>query len=131
MKQSGLSDFNPLNGLVSALYFLPVKVQFCHHLTSSYSAHKALDSTYDSLNGLKDNIVEKLMGYSATKFSKVSLQSLEGYSESMNTEVAAEIISFGKKLEQWAGEKGYGDIENLAQEYSGVGAQLRYLLTLK
>src|SRR6188768_1104128 len=121
MKQSPLADFNPINSLVSPLYFLPIKVQFCHHLTTSYSAHKALDGAYDSLNGLKDSIVEKLMGYSNSRFSKIPLQSLENYSESMNNEVASEILTFGGKLEQWASDKGYRDIENLAQEYSGVG----------
>lgn len=131
MKTSPLSNYSPINGLVSALYFLPMKVQFCHHLTSSYAAHKALDGAYDSLNSLKDSIVEKLIGYSSQKFNKLSFETLENYSETMNNEVAQEVVTFGARLEQWAVEKGFSDIENLAQEYSGVGAQLKYLLALK
>lgn len=130
MKTSPLADYNPLDKIVSALYMLPLKVQFCHHLTTSYAAHKALDTTYDTLNDLKDSIVEKLIGYSQ-RFSKVNLESLDNYSETMNNMVAVEIMNFGKKLESWAAENEYCDIENLAQEYSGAGAQLKYLLTLK
>lgn len=126
-----LGDFNPLDSLVTGLYQLPVKTQFCHHLTTSYSAHKALDGAYDSLNDLKDSIIEKLLGYSGTKFSKVALVPLFGYTEMMNLQVANEIVLFGAKLEEWAGKQGYCDIENLAQEYSGVGAQLKYSLNLK
>jgi len=126
-----LGDFNILNDIASSLYSLPVKVQFCHHLTSSYSAHKALDETYSSINDLKDGILEKLMGYSNIKFNKINIPSLSSYTEMMNVEVANEIMAFGSKLEKWAAKNSYCDIENLAQEYSGVGAKLKYLLTLK
>lgn len=127
---SPLSDFNPVNKFISGLYLIPMKVQFCHHLTSSYSAHKALDKAYDELNDLKDEIVEKIIGYSQ-KFTSVKLESLENYTEMMNLSVAGEIMKFGEILKIWASEKGYSDIENLAQTYSGVGAKLKYLLMLK
>jgi len=120
-----------IDGIVSQLYQLPIKVQFCHHLTTSYAAHKALDGAYDSLNDLKDSIVEKLIGYTGKRFSKLSMSPLLNYNESMNTQVASEIMNFGETLEEWAATNDYCDIENLAQEYSGIGAQLAYLLTLK
>lgn len=128
---SPLAGFNMLDSIVTPLYQLPLKVQFCHHLTTSFAAHKALDGAYDSLNDLKDSIIEKLIGYAKSRFSKVNLTPLSGYSETMNSQVADEIMKFGKKLEEWANSMEYCDIENLAQEYSGVGAQLNYLLTLK
>lgn len=120
-----------IDGIVSQLYSLPVKVQFCHHLTTSFAAHKALDSTYSALNEFKDEIVEKLIGYTGKRFNSITIGSLSTYNESMNLEVAKEIMSFGASLEDWARTNDYCDIENLAQSYSGEGAQLAYLLTLK
>ena len=120
-----------IDGIVSQLYQLPNKVQFCHHLTTSFAAHKALDGAYSALSDLKDEIVEKLIGYTGKRFNSLTLISLSGYNENMNTEVAKEIMAFGESLEEWAKTQDYCDIENLAQSYSGEGAQLAYLLTLK
>jgi DNA-binding ferritin-like protein len=120
-----------LTALFTSLYQLPDKIQYCHHNTTSYAAHKALDTTYESIDDLKDSIVEKVVGYTGIRPTTISLQPLTGYNETMNNEVADEIMAFGIKLEAWASEHDYCDIENLAQEYSGAGAKLKYLLTLK
>jgi len=40
------------------------------------------------------------------------------------------MINLGNQIEEYADEKGYIDIENLAQELSGEGAQLSYLANL-
>lgn len=45
-------------------------------------------------------------------------------------ELAEEVKDFGYELYEWAGKKKYCDIENKAQELSGVGAKTIYLLTL-
>lgn len=127
---NALSSYNELDLIVTNLYQLPNKVQFCHHLTTSFAAHKALDGAYETLGDLKDSIVEKLIGYHGNRFNTLSLSPLTGYTEAMNSTVANEIIVFGEKLEEWSKVKDYSDIENLAQEYSGAGAQLKYLLTL-
>ena len=128
---TALSNYNELDSIITSLYQFPTKVQFCHHLTTSFAAHKALDGAYETLSDLKDNLVEKIIGYSGKRFTTLSLGPLTGYTEAMNTTVANEIIAFGEKLEEWSKVKDYSDIENLAQEYSGAGAQLKYLLTLK
>ena len=120
-----------LNLMVSKLYTMPVRVQFCHHLTTSYAAHKALDGAYDSLNDLKDSITEKLIGYSGKRFTQITIPSQSSYSENLNIQVAQEIIALGNEIEEYGDKNGWCDIENLGQEYSGVGAQLAYLLTLK
>lgn len=124
-------DGNDYQSIINKLYSLPIKVQFCHHLTTSFAAHKALDTAYESLNDLKDSIIEKLIGYSGERFKSVTIPTYSNYTEEMNLEVAKEIKTFGEELEIYAESMDYCDIENLAQEYSGVGAQLTYLLTLK
>lgn len=120
-----------ISSIFNALYQLPQKAHFCHHLTTSFAAHKALDFAYEKLNDLKDDIVEQIIGYTGQRFSTISLKPLTGYSEAMNVQLAREIMSFGEQLEEWAEANDYCNIENLAQEYSGVGAKLNYLLTLK
>ena len=129
-KQGAESSLS-LDVIFSKLYQLPDKVQYCHHNTTSYAAHKALDGAYDDLSSLKDSIVEKLIGYTGKRPSSLKGQDLVGYTEGLNTQVASEIMQFGEALEEWAEELDYCDIENLAQEYNGVGAQLAYLLSLK
>lgn len=119
-----------INIVVSKLFSLPVKAQFCHHLTSSFAAHKALDGLYDSINGMKDDIIEKIIGYSGMKYTELSVYKCAGYKETMNKEVAKEVMDFGKELEEWAAKQGWCDIENLAQSYSGEGAKCLYLLNL-
>ena len=120
-----------LEVIASKLYMLPIKTQFCHHLTSSYAAHKALDTTYELINDLKDEIIEKLMGCENKKFKSLSLSSLPGFSENLCLTVADEIKEFGDSLVDYARKEHYNDIENLAQSYSGAGIHLRYLLSLK
>ena len=120
-----------LDDIFTKLYLIPDRVQFCHHSTTSYAAHKALDGAYDALSGLKDSIVEKLIGYTKKRPVRISLEPISGYSEAMNFKVAEEICAFGDSLLAFAKKNGYSDIENLAQDYCGEGAQLSYLLSLK
>lgn len=124
------SGGDELNQLVTQLYLFPIRIQFCHHLTTSYAAHKALDKAYDALNDLKDEIVEKSIGYTGNKFNTISLSPISGFNESMPMNVAKEGIQFSKKLRDWADRNDYQDVCNLADSYSGVFAQLVYLLNL-
>jgi len=117
--------------IATQLYMLPDKVQFCHHSTTSYAQHIALDRTYETIDDLKDEIIEKLIGYTGTRFSTLSLSPISGFGENMPMQVAKEIQDFGYRLYEWAEQMHYCDVENLAQSYSGAGAQLSYLLTLK
>lgn len=120
-----------LDYYTTMLFQLPIKVQFCHHSTTSYACHKALDKTYNAINDLKDSIIEKLIGCIGYRYKNLNITPLSGYTEEMNIQVAEEICQFAKKLMIWADKNEYSDISNIAQEYYGVGNQLKYLLTLK
>lgn len=119
-----------INDIASHLFLLPVKVQFCHHLTTSFAAHKALDGLYDGTNGLKDELIEKIIGYSGAKYSQLTLGNVSNFKESSCLSVAYEVMNYGKQLEEFAEKQGWCDIENIAQSYSGLGAQAVYLLKL-
>lgn len=117
--------------LATGLYMIPVKIQYCHHLTTSFSAHKALDKAYEATSDLKDEIIEKVIGYLGGKrFKKLDLKPVSGFSESMLLDVCKEIILFGSTIIEFAKRNNMPDIENLGQSYSGIGARLNYLLTL-
>jgi hypothetical protein len=102
--------------------FLMVKLS--HYKTRSFAAHEALGRTYDSLNDLIDNITEKLIGYSGIDPTTFVIGTVMALSPK---ELGKYILKASKKLEDYAEVKEYCDIENLAQELSGVGAQLTYL----
>ena len=102
--------------------FLMVKLS--HYKTRSFAAHEALGRTYDGLNDLIDSITEKLIGYSGIDPTTFAI----GTISAMNPkELGQYIIKAAEKLEDYAESKEYCDIENLAQELSGLGASLVYL----
>lgn len=120
-----------LDYYATMLFQLPINVQFCHHLTTSFAAHKALDEAYEAMNGFKDSILEQLIGCMGFRYSTLNIMPCSNYSEKMNMQVAEDISKFALKLMKWADEYEYSDVSNLAQEMLGTGNKLKYLLTLK
>lgn len=106
------------------LHRLLIVTKLSHYVTQSFAAHEALGKTHDALNGLVDDITEKLIGYSSIDPQALAIGTLSSLPVAT---LAQAIIATAKKLETFAEEKGYCDIENLAQELSGVGAKLKYL----
>lgn len=128
-RKTASSETIDINSIATQLYMLPTKLQFCHHNTRMHSKHESLN-VYDALNDMRDDILEKLIGYlGGERYTKLSLVPIMGYDESMPDRVADEVIEFGRQLQNWASSMGFGDIENIAQSYSGEGAKLKYFLT--
>ena len=102
-----------------------------HLYTRSYAEHKALNKLYDGIDGLKDSILEILMGYqNGKRIGKAKLDEFPTYSGEAVTSLIKEGLSFSYELEMWAEDKKYCDISNKAQELSGLFANVQYLLTL-
>ena len=126
------SDSAPKNYTVQTAYtelhklFLQVKLS--HYTTKSFAAHQAFGRTYDALNDLIDSIVEKLIGYSSEDPQSLSIGNVLSMEPA---QLAIAIIGAGERLEEFAESVDYSDIENLAQELSGIGAQLKYLSRFK
>ncbi len=103
-----------------------------HLNTKSFAEHSAMNGLYTSLVDFKDEISEKLMGYmNGERIGDISIDKIPNYSTGVSENLANEILIFAKKLNEWAGENEYCDIENIAQELSGEAAKTIYLLTLK
>lgn len=102
-----------------------------YHLdTKSYAEHRALGSLYKGLNDFKDEISEKLMGYTGKRIGKIKLEEIPDYSTGKSQELTKSIEQFAYALYEWAANKKYCDLENIAQSLSGLSSQTLYLLTL-
>jgi len=123
----GNADMN-LESVAAKLTYFQVQLHLLHWQTTSYAEHQALGSLYDFVGDMKDEIVEKIMGYANRR---VKVFKLEAFSPENPQAVVNSLITFAYKLIKWAEVNEYCDIENLAQSLSGEAAKCKYLLTLK
>jgi hypothetical protein len=113
------------------LFSLQNSAHSLHLDTRSYAEHKALGKLYESLNDMKDGILESLMGYqNGRRIGKAKLEEFPAYSQESVTSLVKDGMEFSKQLYMWAEDKKYCDISNKAQDLSGVFATTQYLLTL-
>jgi Family of unknown function (DUF5856) len=105
------------------------QIHLLHLQTSSYAEHKALQ-VWDTIPDVKDEFLEKLMGYEGRKLRVYKPLPIADYSMDMPKKIITDLKDFAEQLESYAGIKNYSDIENLAQSLSGTASQTLYLLTL-
>ena len=123
----GNAEMN-LESVAAKLTYFQIQIQLIHWQTKSYAEHQALGSLYDFVGDMKDDIVEKIMGYANRR---VKVFKLEAFSPENPQAVVNSLITYAYKLIEWAEANQYCDIENLAQSLSGEAAKTKYLLTLK
>lgn len=117
-----------IESIAGKLNYFSLQLHLLHWQTMSYSEHKSLDKLYDFVNSFTDDVVERLMGYMGRRPKAYKIEPLkEGLS---SVQLTKEISQFAYDLYLWAEEKHYCDVENKAQELSGVANQTLYLLTL-
>lgn len=117
-----------LETIAAKLTYFQDQVKLLHWQTTSYSEHKALDKFYNFLQDIKDEIVEKMMGYLNRRVKAYKIEPLiDGIDCSL---VTNNVILFAKQLQNYAASNNMPDIENIAQTLSGEAAKTKYLLTL-
>lgn len=116
-----------LESIASKMIKFELQLQLVHWQTSSYAEHKATGETYEYLQEFKDDLMEKLMGYIGKKPTNLIIGSIDKVSANL---IAMELCSFASSLKSYAEMNNYLDISNLADELSGRGNKLKYLLTL-
>lgn len=119
-----VQDHTPI---ISELVQVVNDVQFHHWNTMSYAEHMALDRTYDTLNDLKDNIVELLTGYYG-RFKSIRLATIPLTTECIKLPQA--IIDCGNNLKALATKDKHTDLVNISDSIIEAGGKLKYLLTL-
>lgn len=110
--------------LLSSLYSVLLSLKITHFNTTSFAAHEALGKIYDALDGVLDDLTEKWVGYQGTapaelRIGTVTVSSVKSLGE--------RIRALGDQVTAFGNTSSFGDIENLGQEISGLGAKLIYL----
>ena len=130
-EESAKSKLTP-EDIQSKLFYFSDAAHKLHLDTKSFAEHKALGKFYESLVDFRDEISEKLMGYmDGKRIGGFSVGKLPEYSAGASMDLAGEVCDFAYNLCEFADEKGFIDLENVAQSLSGLAAQTKYLLTLK
>ena len=129
MLSSSGGELSP-DAIATKLSYFEIQLHNLHWSTRSFSEHQALGGLYDKVFDLKDEIVEKVMGYTGTRAKTIGVNGLKDYGVGVADQVVSELISFAKQLENYAAANNMPDIENIAQSLSGEAAKTKYLLTL-
>ena len=116
-----------LETIASKLTYFQEQIHLLHWQTNMYSEHKALSGLYEYIQDFKDELIEKLMGYTG---KKPAVYKLEPLSTSTSNVVIDELLSFAKSLKEYGETNCYQDVCNLSDSLSGEAAKTKYLLTL-
>ena len=119
-----------LDSIKAKLNYFELQLHELHWQTKSYAEHMALGSLYDKVFDLKDEIVEKIMGYTGVRTKAMPVDPIKNYSSGLSTQVVSELIIFAKQLETYAEGNNMSDISNIAQSLSGDASRTKYLLTM-
>ena len=129
LNSSGGNSLN-LDSVAAKLTHFVDQLHLLHWQTTSYAEHQALGGLYDKVFDLKDEIVEKIMGYTGARPKATKHEMLRDYSIGITKSVVTDLKSFASELESYAESNSMPDIENIAQSLSGEAAKTLYLLTL-
>lgn len=105
--------------IMSRLFYFRDAAHKFHLATRSHPQHEALDTLYKGIQDLQDQILEQSLGYTGTTMS---------YDPKDAMLICDQISKFSVDLKNWGENKGYMNVENLAQELSGLSAQVKYFL---
>jgi DNA-binding ferritin-like protein len=119
-----------LDKIKAKLNYFELQLHELHWQTKSFAEHSALGGIYDKVFDLKDEIVEKIMGYTGTRTKAMPVEPIKDYAVGMSEKVVTDLETFAKQLEAFGASNNMPDIENIAQSLSGEAAQTKYRLTL-
>ena len=119
-----------LDKIKAKLNYFELQLHELHWQTKSFAEHSALGTIYDKVFDLKDEIVEKIMGYTGTRTKAMPVEPIKDYAVGMSEKVVSDLEAFAKQLEAFGAANNMPDIENIAQSLSGEAAQTKYRLTL-
>lgn len=116
-----------LETIAGKLTYFHEQLHLTHWQTTSYAEHKALGKLYEYVQDFKDDVIEKLMGYTGKRPAPYKIEPLINCT---GNECVSNILSFASSLKSYAESNSYHDISNLADALSGEAAKTKYLLTL-
>jgi len=119
-----------LDTIKAKLTYFELQLHELHWQTKSFAEHQALGGLYSRVFELKDEIVEKIMGYTGTRTKAMPVAPIKNHSAGVSAQVVKELHEFAYQLEEYGEKNNMCDIENIAQGLSGDAAKTLYLLTL-
>jgi hypothetical protein len=114
--------------VASKLSYFYEQLHLLHWQTKSYAEHKATGKLYTYVYEFKDEVMEKLMGYTGRRIKAFKIDSLLDNVSCEN--LLSQIEIFSQQLIAWSCMNKYSDVEGMAQMLSGEVAKTKYLLTL-
>lgn len=128
MEGKGGSSSLTLETIAGKLTYFHTQLHLLHWQTKSYAEHVALGGLYDYVHDVKDEIVEKIMGYTGKTPQAFKVEPLtNGITANA---LVVNLISFAEQLEEFGEANNMPDIENISQSLSGEAAKVKFLLTL-
>lgn len=119
-----------LDSIKAKLNFFELQLHELHWQTKSFAEHEAIGDLYEFIFKVKDEIVEKIMGYSGTRTKAMPIDPIKNYTPDYTRQVVKSLCDFAYQLEEFGEKNNMCDIENIAQSLSGEGAKTLYRLTL-
>lgn len=120
-----------LDSIGSKLSFFHLQAQLFHWQTFGGFEHAALGELYELLFEVKDEIIEKIMGYEGKRIKSFKLEPIKDYTLESSNSLVIQILEFALQLKEFGKMSNMTDIENIAQSLSGNVARIKYKLTLK
>lgn len=124
---SKVSSELSLESIAGKLTYFQEQLHLLHWQTKSYAEHMALGGLYDYVHDFKDDVVEKIMGYSGKRPGVYKMEQLSLVS---SESVVNSLLEFASELKKYGEKTSYHDVCNLADSLSGEAAKVKYLLTL-
>lgn len=119
-----------LESIAAKLTYFELQTHLLHWQTFGGFEHTALGDMYELIFSIKDEIVEKIMGYQGKRIKSFKIDPIKDYSTGASTLLASQVIDFAKQLEEYGKSSNMPDIENISQSLSGAIAKIKYRLTL-
>ena len=116
-----------LESIAAKLTYFHEQLHLTHWQTTSYAEHKALGKLYEYVQDFKDEVVEKLMGYTGKRPAAYKIEPLTNCT---GMQCATDLMSFASSLKMYGERNSFHDVCNLADALSGEAAKTKYLLTL-
>jgi hypothetical protein len=117
-----------LEEIAGKLSYFHEQIHMIHWETRSFAEHKATGAFYEFIQDFKDDVIEKLMGYTGKRVKGMKIDAIKPNADSMT--ITDEVLTFAKDLMDFADANSYLDVSNMAQSLSGEAAKTKYLLTL-
>lgn len=119
-----------LDIIKAKLNYFELQIHELHWQTFGLGEHEALGDLYNTIFSIKDEIVEKIMGYIGVRTKAMPVETIKNYAPGMPMQVVSDLISFAKSLQDFGEKNNMPDIENIAQGLSGSASKVKYRLTL-